>query len=174
MRSIVELTLGIAGWRFSPTATTPFGWSAAIALAFEDCHRISSATLAPCNLKIPDLGNPGNGVRGDHRSCPRSGLLARNNYRGWPVIRPELATGALIYRELAPPLFAEEITTPPPFGVIMAQHSAHRLRIHTTVCAASRFAILTATSCSSGDQGSCDVPSRFQRIPCRIAISWRY
>ena len=42
----------------------------------------------------------------------------------------------------------------PPNLPIMAQHSAHRLRIHTTVCAASRFAILTATSCSSGDQGS--------------------
>src|SRR5437762_605815 len=42
----------------------------------------------------------------------------------------------------------------PPNLPIMAQHSAHRLRIHTMVCAASRFAILTATSCSSGGQGS--------------------
>jgi hypothetical protein len=42
----------------------------------------------------------------------------------------------------------------PPNLPIMAQHSVHHLRTHTTVCAASRFAILTATSYSSGDQGS--------------------
>src|ERR1700739_418096 len=33
----------------------------------------------------------------------------------------------------------------PPNLPVMAQHSAHRLRIHATACAVSRFATLTAT-----------------------------
>ena len=41
----------------------------------------------------------------------------------------------------------------PPNLPNMAPSSAHRLRIRTTVCVASRFAILTVTSCSSDDPG---------------------
>src|ERR1700690_560226 len=49
---------------------------------------------------------------------------------------------------------------------IMAQHSAYRLRIPTTVCAASRFATLMATSCSSADPGNGS--AAIHRIDCEI------
>jgi catechol 2,3-dioxygenase-like lactoylglutathione lyase family enzyme len=44
------------------------------------------------------------------------------------------------------------------------------LKEHTTVCAASRFAILTATSCSSGDQGS-RTGFTSTEFPAKIALA---